>query len=147
MVDGLAARQAQSDRGNAENAFGGPARGTQFPDAGVAIRLREFLSVLARDQGVMEESRREGAAEKTRHLDLTARRRQQILATDHEVDPLIMIVNDHRELVRPATIPVSQQHITALFCGGLLDVAETQIAKGDGLGFDAQPPRTLGPAI
>src|SRR5687768_1640816 len=63
---------------------------------------------------MMREARRYGPAEATRQLDLLARRLHQVLTANHEVHPLIEIVDGDRELVSPVPQPIPHRDVAVL---------------------------------
>ena len=63
---------------------------------------------------MVAERRRPLAAEQPRETDLTAGRRQQVLAADHQVDALAVVVDGGGELVGPVAEPIADQHVAAL---------------------------------
>src|SRR5258708_29669062 len=63
---------------------------------------------------MVAERRRPLAPEEAREADLAARGRQQILAADHEVDALAVVVDGGGELVGPVAEPIANQDVTAL---------------------------------
>lgn len=60
------------------------------------------------------------SAEQARKLDLAAGGIEKVLATYHEVHALQPIIDNDRELIRPAAVSIANEHIAALFEGALL---------------------------
>ena len=48
------------------------------------------------------------------NADLPAGRRQQVLAPDHDIDPMLHIIHDDGELVSPLPEPVAHEQVAAL---------------------------------
>lgn len=131
-------------RGRAtKNLIRAQARGAQVADPGVAVRLRQLGSVLAPDQGVVKEARRNLAPEEPGQLNLPTGRGEQVLSADHEVNALVEVVHHHRELVGPLAEAIARQNVAALFGGGLIERTEPEILERHGPGLEADATRPL----
>src|SRR4051812_23183280 len=88
----------------------------------------------------MEEGRWRLPAEQAGEANLSAGRRQQVLAADHDVNPLPEVVDTHGELVGPVTEPIADQHVTALLRRVLLLATQALVDERLGPGIYAHAP-------
>src|SRR5258708_5315376 len=89
---------------------------------------------------MVAERRRPLAPEEAREADLAARGRQQILAADHEVDALAVVVDGGGELVGPVAEPFANQDVTALLGRILFLRAENLVDECFNSGIHPHPP-------
>src|SRR5215472_15544135 len=81
--------------------FRSPAAHAEITDAGVSVRLAEFLHRRLHDKRVMQKRARLLAPEQPREADLPAGRRKQILPANHQIDSMPEIIDADGELVGP----------------------------------------------
>lgn len=78
---------------------------------------------------MMQERGRISPAEQPPDLELPPGRIEQVFASDDEIDPLLPIVDDHGELIRPVAIAVAGEDIPTLRRRLLLLRPEPEIVK------------------
>src|SRR3954464_281842 len=88
----------------------------------------------------MEEGCRCLAAQQAGQANLSAGRRQQVLAAYDDVDPLAEIIDTHRELVGPVAETIADQHVSALLRRVLLLPTQALVDERLDARVDAQAP-------
>lgn len=95
----------------------------------------------------MKKARRNLPPKQPSHLNLPARRGEQILSADHQINALVEVIHHHRELIGPLAETIADQNIAALIGGGLLDSAEAQVFKALDLMFQSNASRRFNHAV
>ena len=115
--------------GEAEDLFRRPPRCAKLGQSGVMRRLAQLAAVRVPEEGMMEDGGRRRAPEQAGEPELAAGGGEEILAADHEVDPLFPIVDGDGELIGPLAMAVAHEEIAAL-CHRVLGLwAEPQIIE------------------
>ena len=83
----------------------------QLADPGRAVGLRELSAVRPSDERMVEEPRRHGPSEQPAEAHLRGRRLDEVLAPDHEIDPVAEIVDDHAHGVGPVAVPIADREV------------------------------------
>ncbi len=115
-------------------------RGSKVPHARRAVGLAELPPVGAQQEGMMQIARGRVVPKESAQPELTPRRREDVFASDHQINALIDVVHDVAELVGVVAPSVAQEEVAALRIGVLRLRPETQVVEVLGAAVDPYTP-------